>query len=77
MGVSNDSSKACIGTNGAIVGTLGTWVTIIRPSEGPGSELGFCSNEGIFLLDTKPWLLFKASVKDFLTVGSKVCVRWL
>jgi len=74
--VSNNSSEAVIGTDRAIVGTLGTWVTIIRPSERPRGELGLCSDEGILLLDTKPRLLMKASVKDLLRVDSKICVRW-
>jgi len=77
VGISNDSSEAVVGTNGAVVRALGTWVTIVGPAQRPGSELGLSADKSVLLLDSKPWLLVKASVKNFLGMNSKVCVRWL
>lgn len=56
VSVSDSTSKADVGTNGAVVGTLSAGVTIVGPSEGLLGELGSVSQEGVLLLDTIPGL---------------------
>ena len=76
MGISNDPSKAIVGAYRAVVRTLGTWVAIVGPAEGPRGELCLCSDEGVLLLDAEPRLLIQAGVEDFLGVNSEVCIGW-
>ena len=76
MCVTNNSSKTSVCTNGAVVWSLLTWVTIVWPSKRPGGELGGGSNHGVLLLDTEPWLLILASIEDGTGMGSEVRVSW-
>jgi len=74
VSISNNSSEAVVGTDRAIVRALRSWVTIVGPSERPGRELSLSSDEGVFLLDSKPWLLVGSGVENFLGGGSEVGV---
>ena len=65
VGISDHTSEAVVSTDRAIVGTLRTRVTIVRPAEGPGGELGLSADKSILLLDTVPWFFLGALVKDF------------
>lgn len=78
MSVSDRATEAHIGTNTAIVRSLGTWVTIVGPSEGLLRELGRLLEESVLLLDTVPCLLgFDLwIIPDIHGKMSEVCVRW-
>ena len=77
MSVSDNSAEAVVSADGAIVGTLGTGITIVGPAERPGGELCLCSDEGVFLFNSEPGLLFRVGVEDLLCVDSEVGVCWL
>ena len=74
MHVSYDATKAVGSTDGAVVGSLRAWVAIAWPAEGPGGELGECSEESIFLLDSVPSFLVFYSIPNLLGVVSEVSV---
>lgn len=57
VGVSDCAAEAHVGSNRAVVGTLGTGVTIVGPAEGLLSELGRLGDERVLLLDTVPGFL--------------------
>ena len=56
MSISDCTTEANIGTNGAVVWSLGTWVSIVGPAEWLLGELGRMLNEGVLLLNTVPGL---------------------
>lgn len=57
MSISDGTTEANVGTDGAVVWTLGTWVTIVWPAEWLLGELGGLLNKSVFLFDTVPGLL--------------------
>lgn len=57
VGVSDCAAEAHVGSNRAVVGTLGTRVTIVGPAKGLLGELGRLGDECVLLLDTVPGLL--------------------
>lgn len=57
VSISDSATKADVCTNGAVVWTLGTWITIIWPAERLLGEFCRCLNKGVLLLNTIPWLL--------------------
>ena len=75
--VSNNSTEAVVGANGAIVGTLRARVAIVGPAERPRRELGLCANHRILLFDSKPRLLFECLVENFFGVHTEVSVSGL
>ena len=77
VSVSDDSTEAVVGADGAIVWSLGSGISVVRPSDGPGCELSLSSNQGILLLDSVPWLFVSTGVENCLGVASKVGVSWL
>jgi hypothetical protein len=71
MSISDSAAEGNVGTGGAVVGTLGTGVTIDGPAEGLLGELGVLRNESVLLLDTIPgFLAFDLCVIEDL--GSEV-----
>ena len=72
--VGNDSSKAVVGTDRAVVRSLGSGITIVRPSKGPGRELGLRSDKGVLLLNAIPGLFLWALVEDALHMVAEVGV---
>ena len=76
VGVSDDSAKANVCANRAVVWSLRTWVTIGRPSQRPLRELVGSREHDVLLLNSKPrffslsfWIL-----KHLLSVVSEVSV---
>ena len=55
--ISNSATVASVGTNGAVVGTLLTRVTIVGPAKRLLSELSGVSEESVLLLNTVPSFL--------------------
>ena len=53
MGLDDLTSDDAIGTDSAVVGSLGSGETVLGPAQGPAVEV----QEGVFLLDTEPGLL--------------------
>lgn len=74
VGVSNSTTEAVVGTNGAVVRALGSGISVVRPAKRPGGELGLSANKRVFLLDTVPRLLVRTSIENFLGVGAEVSV---
>ena len=74
VSVSNNTSEADVGTDGAVVGTLFTGVSVGGPAEGPGSELVLGANQSVFLLDTVPGLLLETLVPNLSCKVSEVGV---
>jgi len=74
VGVSDNATEAVVGTNGAIVRALGSGVSVVRPANWPGGELGLSANKRVFLLDTVPRLLLRTGIEDFLGVDAEVSV---
>lgn len=54
MDVSNAATEGNVGTDRAVVGSLGSGVTIVGPAEGVASELGGSGDQGVFLFNSVP-----------------------
>ena len=77
MLVSNDSTKAVVWADGAIVWTLRARVAIVRPAKRPSGELGLGTNHRVFLFNSEPRLLIEGLVEYFFGVYTEVSVSWL
>ena len=75
--VSNDSTKAVVRADGAIVGTLRARVAIVGPAKRPRRELGLCADHRILLFNSKPRLLVESLVEYFFGVYAEVSVGGL
>lgn len=78
VSISDGTTETHIGTNGAIVGALGAWITIVRPTEGLLGELGGLREQRVLLFDTVPSLLIGNAfvIPDLVGVVSEVSVGW-
>ena len=78
MSVGNCSTKGNVGTDGAIVGSLSAWVSIVGPTERLFGELGRLADESVFLFNSIPSFFFCnfRVVPNFLGKVSEVCVSW-
>ena len=67
-----DSATEAVGSSyRAVVGTLGTGVTILGPAKRPRRELSLSTDERVLLLDAEP-RLFVSGVEDFLGVNAEI-----
>ena len=73
VSVSDSTTEAIGSADRAVVGTLGTGVTILGPAKRPGRELRLGANKSVLLLDTEPRLLV-CRIEDFLGESSEVSV---
>lgn len=78
VSIGDGTTEADVGTNGAVVWTLGTWVTIVWPAKWLLGELGGLRKEGVLLLNTVPSLLSLDFwvLPNLLSVVSEVGVCW-
>ena len=74
VSVSDDSSKAVVRADRAVVWSLLPRVAIVRPAEWPGCEFCFLSNYCIFLFDAKPGLFLATGIKNFASMNSEIRV---
>ena len=74
VSVGDDSAEAVVRADGAVVGTLGTGVAVVRPAEGPRGELSLGADERVLLLDAEPGLFLEPGVEDLLGVDAEVGV---
>merc|ERR1712060_370606 len=77
VGISNDTTEAVVSANGAVVRSLGSGISVVRPSKGPGGELSLCTDESVLLLDSEPGLLLGTGIEDLLGVVAEVSVGGL
>lgn len=77
MSIGNNTTEAVVGSDGAVVRSLGAGVAIRGPAERPGGEFRFDCDQLVFLLNTEPRLFVSASIKDFLSMDAEVGVGWL
>jgi len=66
VSICDSSSKAYVGSNGAVVRSLLTWITRGWPSKRPDSESILGTKKGIFLLNSVPRSFFLASLENWL-----------
>ena len=75
MGVSDDSAKANVCADRAVVWSLRSWITIGRPSQRPFRELVGCREHDVLLLNSEPWFfrlglwIFKHLLREVSEVG--------
>ena len=74
--ISNCSSKSYISSNRTIVRTLVSWKSRIRPSIWSSLETILLLKKNVFLLNTEPWFFIFFSIKNFLSIFSKICISW-
>jgi hypothetical protein len=76
VSISNKATEAHVGASRAVVRPLLSGVSIVWPSQGMGSKLGWVTDEGVFLFDTVPGFLVldKIMVPDFVGEVSEVGV---
>lgn len=77
MGVCDYSAEAVASSYAAVVRTLVAWVAVVGPAKRPRSELGRGTDEGVFLLKSKPDLLIKSLVENLFSRSPEVGVGWL
>jgi len=77
VSVGNNTTEAVVGSDGAVVRSLGAGVAIRGPAERPGGEFRFDCDQLVFLLNAEPRLFVSASIKDFLSMDAEVGVGWL
>ena len=78
VGVGDDSTKAHVSSNRAVVWALRSWVAVRWPSKWPLCELVGGSKECKFLLDSKPWFFFDSlwMAENLISEVSEVGVGW-
>ena len=76
MNIRDDAAEAVVGSDRAVVWSLGSWVSICWPSERPSSELSARSDKRELLLNSVPGLFILDSVPNLLGEMSEVSVIW-
>jgi len=73
VSLDNVAAIDLVGTNTAVVGSLGSGETVLGPSEG----VHVLVQEGVFLFDSEPGLLVLGFLHDFIAALSVVGLCWL
>ena len=74
VNVSDAATEGNVGTDRAVVGSLSSRVSIVRPAEGMASELGRGSNESVLLFNSVPGFLFEIRIPNLISVMPEVGV---
>ena len=74
VNISDAATEGNVGTDRAVVGSLSSRVSIVRPAEGMASEFGRGSNERVLLFNSVPGFLFEIRIPNLVSVMPEVGV---